>query len=168
VVPGWIRYRLGLEQGPDNGVMLPPDTMTVGDFSGRHLEISNLVLGARSAHLTWRPADQDTVWFNPTQRFIRKETMELYYEVHGIGPQSTYHTEVRVYKEGSGKVLGIFGGKKPTIRLAFDDVASGESSPVRRGIALDRLSPGRYWIEVAIKDEVGSERASRSAFEVTE
>ena len=168
VAPGWIRYRLGLEQSPDNGVMLPPDTMIVGDFSGRHLEMSDLVLGARSAHLTWRPAGGDTVWFNPTQRFSRREIMELYYEVHGIRPQSTYQTEVRVYKEGSGKVLGIFGGRKPAIRLAFDDVTSGESTPVRRGIALDRLSPGRYWIEVAIKDEVGSDRASRSAFEVTD
>ena len=168
VVPGWIRYRVGLEQGPDNGVMLPPDTMVVGDFSGRHLEISDLILGARSAHLTWRPDDADTVWFNPTQQFSRKETMELYNEIHGILPQSTYKTEVRVFKEGSGKLLGIFGSKKPAIRLAFDDVASGETTPVRRGIALDRLSPGRYWIEVAIKDEVGSSRASRSAFDVTD
>jgi len=168
VTPGWIRYRLGLEQGPDNGVMFAPDTMTLGDFSGRHLELSDLVLGARSAHLTWRPADGDTVWFNPTRLFNPKETMELYYEVHGLRPEATYHTEVRVYKEGSGKVLGVFGGRKPAIRLAFEDVATGVSTPVRRGIALDRLSTGRYWIEVVVKDEVGSERASRSAFEVKE
>ena len=64
MVPGWIRYRLGVEQGPENGIMLPPDTMVVGDFSGHHLELSDLILGARSAHLTWRRADQDTVWFN--------------------------------------------------------------------------------------------------------
>ena len=166
VVPGWIRYRLGLEQGPDNGVMLAPDTMTVGDFAGRYLELSDLVLGAHSAHLTWRPPGGDTVWFNPTRLFNGKETMELYYEVHGLRPQATYHTEVRVYKAGSGKFLGVFGGRKPAIRLAFDDMSTGLSTPVRRGIALDRLSPGSYWIEVAIKDDAGSVRASRSAFEV--
>jgi len=166
VTPGWIRYRLGLEQGPDNGVMFAPDTMTLGDFSGRHVELSDLVLGARSARLAWRPAEGDTVWFNPTRLFKHTETMELYYEVHGLRPEATYHTEVRVYKQGSGKFLGVFGGRKPAIRLAFDDVATGVATPVRRGIALDRLSAGRYWIEVVVRDEVGSERASRSAFEI--
>jgi hypothetical protein len=166
VVPGWIRYRLGLEQGPENGLMLPPDTMTIGDFSGRHLEISDLVLGSRSARLSIRATDGDTVWLNPTQRFRRSEWMELYYEVHGLRPQASYHTEVRVYKQKGGKFLGIFGGRKPVIRLAFDDIAAGAANPVRREIALDRLSAGRYWMEVAVRDEAGSERSSHYPFEV--
>ena len=84
VIPGPLVYRLAVEQGDDNGVILASDTITAGDFSGRLFELSGLVLGSRDANLTWRPTGGDTVWFNPSGRYRRGSTMELYYEVYGL------------------------------------------------------------------------------------
>jgi hypothetical protein len=159
---------LGVEQGDENGVVLPADTITAGDFSGRVFELSSLVLGSREANLLWHPTAQDTVYFNPLGRFRRSSPMELYYEVYGLGAGSPVKTEVLVTKEGGGAFLGIFGSKKPAIRLAFEDRADGPETHFRRSVSLERLSTGRYWIEVQIRDAIGQLRSHRAGFEVRE
>ncbi|MEO8138409.1 MAG: GWxTD domain-containing protein [Gemmatimonadota bacterium] len=166
VIPGPLSYRLAIEQGDESGVMLPTDTLTAGDFSGQQLEISGLVLGSRAANLTWRPAPGDTVWFNPLGRYRRSTEMELYYEVYGLEPGAPFQTTILVTKQGGGGFLGIFGARKPAIRLGFEDHAQGLATHIGRSVALDRLSSGRYWIEVVVKDAAGGTRTSRAAFEV--
>ena len=166
VIPGPLSYRLAIEQGDESGVMLPPDTLTAGDFSGQRLEISGLVLGSRAANLTWRPTPGDTVWFNPLGRYRRSAEMELYYEVYGLETGAPFQTTILITKQGGGGFLGIFGSRKPAIRLGFEDHAQGMATHIGRTVALDRLSPGHYWIEVLLKDAAGATRTSRSAFEV--
>lgn len=168
VIPGTLTYRIAIEQGDDNGVVLPKDTITAGDFSGDRFEVSGIAVGSRDANLTWRPAPGDTVWFNPLGRYRRTTGMEVYYEVYGIPSGAPIHTEVQITKQGSGGFLGIFGSRKPAIRLAFDDRSAGPLTKIRRSLTLDRLSPGRYWIEVLAKDATGATRTSRAGFEVTE
>jgi GWxTD domain-containing protein len=166
VVPGDLVYRLGIEQGDDNGIILASDTITAGDFSGNVFELSGLILGSREANLTWRPTLADTVWFNPLGRYRRTSPMELYYEVYGLAEGSTVKTEVLITKAGGGGFLGIFGSKKPAIRLAFEDRSDGPETHFRRSVSLERLSAGRYWIEVLARDADGTLRRNRSAFEV--
>jgi GWxTD domain-containing protein len=166
VIPGPLLYRLAVEQGADNGVILAADTITAGDFSGRIFQVSGLVLGSREANLTWRPTAEDTVWFNPLGWYHRGGTMELYYEVYGLPPGAPVRTEVLVSRVGSGKFLGIFGGRKPSIRLAFEDQSAGPQTRFRRTVPLERLSPGHYWIEVQARDAAGTLRRSRSYFEI--
>lgn len=166
VIPGPLTYRLAIEQGDDNGVMLPTDTLTAGDFSGQRFEISGLVLGARPVNLTWRPTPGDTVWFNPLGRYRRSAGMELYYEVYGLETGAAFGTEVLITKQGGGGFLGIFGSRKPAIRLGFEEHAQGTATHIGRSVALDRLSPGRYGITVVVKDASGSTRTSRALFEV--
>jgi GWxTD domain-containing protein len=166
VIPGHLVYRLAVEQGDDNGVILAADTITAGDFSGERFELSGLVLGSRDANLTWRPSPGDTVWFNPLGRYARTGGMELYYEVYGLPAGMALRTEVHVTKHGSGGFLGLFGSKKPAIRLSFEDQTEGRETRFRRSVSLERLSPGRYWIEVTVKDAAGANRRSRAAFEV--
>jgi GWxTD domain-containing protein len=168
VIPGVLTYRLAIEQGEDNGVVMPKDTITAGDFSGQRFEVSGIAVGSRDANLTWRPTPEDTVWFNPLGRYRRTTGMEIYYEVYGIPSGAPIHTEVQITKQGSGGFLGIFGSRKPAIRLAFDDRSSGSLTKIRRSLTLDRLSPGRYWIEVMAKDAAGTTRTSRAGFEVTD
>jgi GWxTD domain-containing protein len=166
VIPGPLQYRLAIEQGDENGVVLPTDTLTAGDFSGREFEISGIVLGARDANLTWRPAPGDTVWFNPLGRYRRSTEMQLYYEVYGLETGAAFRTEILITKEGGGGFLGIFGSRKPAIRLGFEDHAQGTATHIGRSVALDRLSPGHYWIAVVVKDAAGSTRTGRAGFEV--
>jgi len=166
VIPGHLVYRLAVEQGDDNGVILAADTITAGDFTGQRFELSGLVLGSRDANLTWRPTPGDTVWFNPLGRYRKTGAMELYYEVYGVPGGARLRTEVHVTKQGSGGFLGLFGSRKPAIRLAFDDQSEGIESRFRRSVSLERLSAGRYWIEVTVRDAAGAVRSSRAGFEV--
>jgi len=166
VIPGLLHYRLAVEQGADNGVILATDTISAGDFSGERFDLSGIVLGAREANLTWRPFPGDTVWFNPLGRFSQDREMEVYYEVYGLTPGARLHTEVLITKQGGGGFLGIFGSRKPAIRLGFDDTAENRVARVHRTVSLEKLDSGRYWIEVIVKDPAGSERRSRSGFEV--
>jgi len=167
VIPGTLLYRLAVEQGDDNGIILAADTISAGDFSGARFELSGIVLGAREANLTWRPFTADTVWFNPLGRFRQSGEMEVYYEVYGLNPGDQLHTELLITKQGGGGLLGIFGSRKPAIRLGFDDAAEGDAARVHRTVSLEKLSTGRYWIEVVVKDPAGAERRSRSGFEVS-
>jgi GWxTD domain-containing protein len=166
VIPGNLTYRLAVEQGEDNGIILAADTVSVGDFTGGRFELSGVVLGSREANLTWRPAPGDTVYFNPLGRYKKSTTMEVYYEVYGLPQAASFKTEVRVTKEGKGGPLGIFGSRKPAIRLAFDEKSEGPSTRVHRSVSLEKLDKGRYWIEVVVTDPLGAVRQSRAAFEV--
>jgi GWxTD domain-containing protein len=166
VIPGDLTYRLAVEQGDDNGIILAADTVSVGDFSGSRFELSGVVLGSREANLTWRPLAGDTVFFNPLGRYRRSTTMEVYYEVYGLSGGSSFQTEVRITKEGKGGFLGIFGSRKPAIRLGFEDHSEGLQTRVHRSVSLEKLDPGRYWIEVAATDAAGAVRTSRASFEV--
>ncbi len=166
VLSGVLTYRLAVEQGDDNGVVMAADTITAGDFSGQRFQLSGVVLGARSAHVMWLPAPADTVWFNPLRRYSRKEPMELYYEVYGLPPGAPFSTEVLVLKDGGGGFLGIFGKGKPAIRLGFQDESNGLASEFRRAVTLDRLKPGRYNLLLRVKDATGLVRESLAGFEV--
>jgi GWxTD domain-containing protein len=168
VFSGRLSYRLGVEQGEDNGVVFPRDTITAGNFRGNVFELSGLVLGSRDANLTWRPTPQDTVWFNPVGRYHRASPMELYYEVYGVPEGGAVKTEVLITKAGGGGLFGIFGSKKPAIRLAFDDRSDGPETHFRRSVSLDRLSAGHYSIEVIAKNSEGDVRRNRATFEVRE
>lgn len=168
VIPGQLVYRLAVEQGDDTGVILAADTITAGDFTGQRFELSGLVLGSREANLIWRPTPDDTVWFNPLGRYPRAGVMEVYYEVYGLSSGAAVRTEVHVTKQGSGGFLGLFGSRKPAIRLSFDDQTDGPETRFRRSVSLERLSPGRYWIEVTVRDPAGDHRRNRASFEVRE
>ena len=166
VIPGQLHYRLGLEQGADNGVVLSEDSLTVGDFSGQQYALSGLVLGSRETNLTWRPEPGDTVWLNPLGRYRRATEMELYYEVYGTPAGATLRTEVQVRKRGGGAFLGLFRSGKPAIRLAFQDQSEGPATRFHRTVSLERLSEGHYTLEVQVADASGEVRQNREEFEV--
>jgi GWxTD domain-containing protein len=168
VIPGNLVYRLAVEQGSDKGIILAADTISAGDFSGRRFELSGLVIGSREANLTWKPTPADTIYFNPLGRYRKSTEMQLYYEVYGLETGAPIKTELMVTKSGGGGFLGLFGSRKPAIKLAYTDNAEGQMTRVRRTVALDRLSPGKYVMEVVATDAAGSQRRSHAFFEVRE
>src|SRR6476646_7167260 len=111
VPSGRYEYRLAIQQGEEAGVVLPRDTVRVGE-GPNGLALSDLVLGSRTANLTWRRTEQDTVVFNPLQTFKRSDEMQLYYEVQGLRPGAPYQVRLAVRRQGGGGGLlhKIFGG----------------------------------------------------------
>ena len=166
---GALEYRLALQQGDEAGLMLPRDTVRVGAVNSSALGLSDLVLGARSANLTWKRAPDDTVIFNPLRTYKRNEEMELYYEIEGLRP-APYTVELEVRKKGSGSGLlkKIFGGGGAAIRLKFEQQATTPTVSTHRNLKLDRLKPGQYVLSLGVVDADGRRDQRVREFQVVE
>jgi GWxTD domain-containing protein len=157
VPDGRLQYRLAIQQGEEAGVLLPRDSVRVGPAASGELALSDLVLGNRTANLTWRRADGDTVLFNPLASFRRDDEMQLYYEIGGLKPGAPYEVRLAVKRQGGGGGLfrKIFGGGGAALSLKFDARASAAFESAHRGLQLERLKPGDYVLEVTVSDGEG-------------
>jgi hypothetical protein len=166
--PGKYEYRLAIQQGEEAGIVLPRDSVRVGGPTTASLALSDLVLGSRSANLTWRRSDQDTVLFNPLQTFKRSDEMQLYYEVDGLRPGSVYDVRLVVRKHGGGGGLfrKVFGGGGAALSLKFDAQATAAVESAHRGLQLDRLKPGNYVLELTVSDKEGRKDQRVQPFQV--
>lgn len=169
VPAGRLGYRLALQQGDEAGVTLPRDTVRVGAVNSSALGLSDLVLGARRANLTWKRTPDDTVVFNPLRTYMRHEEMELYYEIEGLRP-APYTVELEVRKKGSGGGLfkKIFGGGGAAIRLKFEQQATTSTVSTHRSLKLDRLKPGQYVLALMVVDADGRKDQRTREFQVVE
>ena len=166
--PGKYEYRLAIQQGEEAGIVLPRDSVRVGGPTTASLALSDLVLGSRSANLTWRRSEGDTVVFNPLQTFKRTEEMQLYYEVDGLKPGSAYDVRLVVRKHGGGGGLfkKLFGGGGAALSLKFDAAATAAVESAHRGLQLDRLKPGSYVLELTVTDKEGRRDQRVQPFQV--
>jgi len=170
VPPGQFQYRLAIQQGEEVGIILPRDTVRVGQPTSTALALSDLVIGSRTANLYWRRSEQDTVMFNPLLTFRRTEAMELYYEVEGLAQEAPFTVRIAVRRQGgSGGVFRkIFGGGGAAISLKFDEQATFPVATTHRSLKLDRLKPGRYTLEVVVEDGQGRSDQRSTDFEVVQ
>jgi hypothetical protein len=168
VPPGQFEYRLALQQGEHAGIVLPRDTVRVGQPTSTALALSDLVVGKRAANLYWRRSEQDTVLFNPLLTFRRSESMALYYEVEGLAQAAPYTVRIAVRRQGGGGGLfrKIFGGGGAAISLKFDERASFPVAATNRTLSLEKLKPGRYSLEVLVEDGQGRSDRRTAEFEV--
>jgi GWxTD domain-containing protein len=169
VPPGELQYRLALQQGEAAGFSIPTDSVRVGPLASGALGLSDLVLGSRTANLSWRRPGNDTVLFNPLRTYQRSEEMELYYEIEGMRP-IPYTVELTARKKGGGGGLfrKIFGGGGAAIRLKFDEQATTATANSHRTLKLDRLKPGNYLLEVVVTDADGRKDRREQEFQVVE
>jgi GWxTD domain-containing protein len=165
VAPGRYRYRL-LVATTDQlvGELVVRDSVEVPALDGRAFATSDVVVGRSGGGLVWLPP-RDTVLLNPLGRFPAGSVAELYYEVYGLTPGASYHTEVRLERQGGrsllGRIGGLFGGRRPPVLLAFDASADGPATRVHRGVSLRGVSPGSYLLTLTLTDPVSGRRASQ-------
>jgi GWxTD domain-containing protein len=170
VPPGIHQYRMAVQQGEESGIILPRDTVRVGQPTSASLALSDLVLGNRSTNLLWKRAPDDTVVFNPLGTFKRNEDLELYYEVEGLSNGTPYTVRIAARKEGGGRGLfkKIFGGSSAAISLKFEEQATFPVARSHRSLKLDRLKPGNYVLEVTVEDTGGRKDRRVQAFQVVD
>jgi GWxTD domain-containing protein len=172
VPPGMLEYRLAVQHGEHAGLVTPTDTLQVMRTNGVTLALSDLVLGAKWSTLVWQPTPVDSVYFNPQAVFRSDDFLELYYEVYGLQPQSTYKTQLTVKKgSGGGGFLGIgklFGGGGTEISLKFEEQAPGTIVRSRRTVELGKLKEGQYTLEVAVTDAQGRTEHRKQLFRVVD
>jgi GWxTD domain-containing protein len=166
--PGQFEYRLAVQQGEESGVVLPRDTVRIGEPTASTIALSDLVLGSRSSNLLWRRTPDDTVMFNPLHTFKRSEDMELYYEVQGLESGSPYTVRVAVRRQGGGGGLfkKIFGGGSTALSLKFDARATALVESAHRTLKLEGLKPGNYRLEVLLTDGAGRKDQREQDFQV--
>jgi hypothetical protein len=161
IAAGLYRYRL-LVTSPDGeaGDLVTRDSIVVPRLDGQQFAVSDVVVGRAGSGLAWLPAPPaDTVRLNPLQRVPERGAVELYYEVYGLQPGGTYHTVVRLEREGRG---GLFGGRRAPVLLEFDAPATGPLTRVYRGIELRDVSTGSYRLTVTISDPVSGTSVTRA------
>lgn len=176
--PGRYRYRLLVSTADQAaGQLVHRDSLDVPSLDGRAFEASDIVVGRAGAGLAWLPLVRkdsigvdslwvaDTVLLNPLDRYPSGSVAELYYELYGMAPGATYHTEVRLEREGGrsvfGRIAGLFGGRRPPVQLEFDAPADGPVTRVHRGVSLRGVSPGTYLLSVTLSDPASDRRIVR-------
>ena len=170
VPPGQYEYRLAIQQGEESGVVLPRDTVRVGQPTSASLSLSDLVLGTRSANLFWRRTADDTVTFNPLRTYKRGQDMDLYYEVEGLSAGTPYTVRVTVKrKSGSGGLFKkIFGGGSAAISLKFEEQGAFPVGSSHRNLKIESLKPGAYVLEVIVDDEHGRTDRRSQEFQIVD
>lgn len=164
VPPGSYRYRLLVsEPGGDAGDLVTRDSITVGALDGTRFAASDLVLGRQGSGLVWAPAPgPDTVPLNPLGEFPEGGSAELYYEVYGLPAGASYHTVVRLAREGGRSFLRrLFGGGQAPVFFEFDAPADGPVTRARRALDLRDASKGKYILTVEIRDPATGESIVR-------
>ncbi|HEY8259201.1 MAG TPA: GWxTD domain-containing protein [Gemmatimonadales bacterium] len=170
VPPGKYEYRLAIQQGEEAGVVLPTDTVRVGQPTSEALSLSDLVLGSRATNLYWTRTGTDTVTFNPLRTYKRSQDMDLYYEVEGLSAGTPYTVRIAVRKQGGGGGLfkKIFGGGSAAISLKFEEQGAFPVGSSHRNLKLESLKPGNYTLEVVVDDGKGRTDRRAQAFTVVE
>ncbi len=168
VPAGQYEYRLAIQQGEESGIVLPRDTVRIGQPTASTIALSDLVLGSRSSNLLWHRSPNDTVLFNPLHTFKRTEDMELYYEVQGLESGSPYTVRVAVRRQGGGGGLfrKIFGGGSAALSLKFDAHATALVESAHRTLKIEGLKPGSYVLEVLLSDGAGRKDRREQEFQV--
>jgi GWxTD domain-containing protein len=156
VPAGPLRYRLLVAvPGGEAGDLVAVDTLAAPALDGGATALSDLVLGRDGSGLAWLPPG-DTVPLNPLGRYPQGSTIELYYEVHGLAAGGEYRTEITLEPAGGrslfGRIRGLFGGRRSPVQIAFDAVATGPVTRVRRAVELGDLKRGAYQLTVRVAD----------------
>ena len=166
--PGQYRYRLLVTSVDGSAGDLVVDGLHVENLDPRRFAVSDVVVGRAGSGLVWVPPPPagDTVWLNPLNRFPEGSAAELYYEVYGLTTGASYHTVVRLDKEGGhslfAAIRGLFGGGRSPVLLEFDAPADGPLTRVHRGIALRDVAKGNYRLTVVLTDPASGVSVTRS------
>lgn len=152
---GRWRYQVALSYDDTTGKVIRSDSVTVGQFDGSRLAVSNLVLSKDGRGAPWAPAPGDTAWFNPRTTWSRSDVLAVYHEVYGLIPGTEYREELVLRK-----------GKKAELTLGWSGVAAEETLRVSRMIALEKVKPGDYVMEFVVHLPDGQKTMTRQAIKV--
>ena len=167
VPPGRFTVRLAIESDL-SGLITTRDTIRVASPLGPDLGLSDLALGAKTVNLPWRTARGDTAWVNPLRSFKRSEPIQLYFEVSGLAPGTSYRVEMGVSNpKGSSVFTKLFGGGRAAIKLAFNEQQGPAGvDALLREVSLEKLSPATYRLEVTVTTPAGAKAVRHRTFTV--
>lgn len=156
VPAGRYQYRLLVRSVDGAAGDLVIEPLRIERLEPQRFAVSDIVVGREGSGLAWFSPSGDTVRLNPLQHFPEGSAVTLYYEIYGLASGTSYHTVVRLEREGGRSLFGaigrLFGGGRSPVLLEFDAPASGPVTRVQRGIELRDVSKGSYRLTVVISD----------------
>jgi len=167
VPPGTYRFHFVAEElQAEAGALVPGRAVDV-PARGGGFAASDLVLGRTGSGLVWRRPEGE-VPLDPLLRYARDGTLELYYEVYGLPERATVETHVALSPRSRGSLFSRIFGRRGGVRLNYiTETDAPGLSRVRQRIDLTGLAPGRYELEVTLRDGAsGAQVVRRQAFEI--
>ena len=155
VPPGMVSWRLAVDQGTDQGAVVPLDSVVAAPVSGS-LALSGLALGAEGGSAQWFNSLGEKVLINPLGAWRTGDEMELYAEVYGAAPGAPLAVELVATRRKSGGGFVRIGTKGRSLTVKSDELARGPLSPIRKTVSLARLAPGNYVIALRVTDAAGT------------
>jgi GWxTD domain-containing protein len=160
--PGRWTYRAALSQGDSAGVVLPRDSVRVGNTDGASLELSDIALGSPGRAASWTTDRADSVLLAPASRFRQRSEVGLYYEVTGATPGMMYRHDVTVLRPANP----ASDKRRPLVALSFDEKAADSTIRSHRTVRLDRLKAGSYVMEVKVTGPEGRSQTRHRSIHV--
>jgi tetratricopeptide (TPR) repeat protein len=146
------------------GRIAADDAVVVPNFLAPVFGMSDVVVGQGGAGEIWRVRD-DSLSVTARRRLPSDRPLEVYYEVHGLGPGTRYRSELEVRKIGGGSVFGwvkrLFGGSDAPVALELEGVAVGPTTRVLQTVDVGDLAEGRYRLTIRIRPDGGADPVER-------
>lgn len=124
--------------------------LTVPDLDAGELSMSEPVLGRTGSGQLWI-SPSDTVPLNPLNAYPVGSRVEVYYQVGGMKPGTSYETTIEVRRRG----------KDDRVSAEFKEESLGRKVARFRAIELGRLPAGEYVLTVTIMEVGGSASVTR-------
>jgi len=132
------------------GAAISRDSLTVPDLDTRDLAMSEPVLGRAGSGQIW-VSPSDTVQLNPLNAYPVGSRVEVYYQVGGMKPGSSYETIIEIRRRG----------KRDRVSAKFRDENLGWKTARLRTIGLGKLPAGEYLLSVTTREVDGPAAVTR-------
>jgi hypothetical protein len=143
-------------------VVLPQDSVRVGNSDGTSLGLSEIALGARGRAASWITEAGDTVLLAPSSTFRKGSEVELYFEATGATPGVVYRHEITVLRSGKPHP----DRRRPLVAVSFFEEAAAPVIRSHRTVRLGRLKEGSYLVEVKIIAPDGTARIRQRSLRI--
>jgi hypothetical protein len=153
VPPGTYQASLVISQSDEQGALARLDAVAAPNRSGG-LDLSSIVLGREGSGITWQ-SGSTAVALNPLNAYPPGGSAELYYQLSGLKPGTSYVTTFE-FLEATDQ------DGKPALSLQFSAEAGSSAEEIQRSVGLQNLKPGHYRLRVTIAG--GGEQASEMAW----
>jgi GWxTD domain-containing protein len=150
VAPGALRVRMGLELGPEQGMIFPVDSLVAPAPRAVTLELSAVLLGRAGQSLPWVVSRADTAWLDAAGVYAPTDTLTLYAEAYGLRAGEASTIRVQVTRRRSG-LARLFGSRSTAISLAETIIPGTTTLVLHRELALGGLESGDYALEVTVE-----------------
>ncbi|HET9134725.1 MAG TPA: hypothetical protein VFN90_10495 [Gemmatimonadales bacterium] len=132
---------------------MPPRTIEVPAASSAP-SLTPLVLGRRDVPITVPLGADGVAWLEPFGHAPRRATLVLTTWLEGLAPGTAYRATLRIRDASEGAVASC-GDGTARLSLGADGRHPGGRQLLQRELALGRLRPGRYQLELEVRPATG-------------